>query len=166
VKVSWSKVSGVSGYSVYYKKSTDSKWTYIKRTTLRSLKKSSLSDGAKYYFKVVPYKTISGNRCDSSGKTSSSIYTLKKLTGVKAAKSGTKVKVSWTNISGESGYQISQSTKKSGTKIVSTYKTTTGKSKTIKATKNKTYYYKVRAYKTVSGKKIYGPWSSAVKYKR
>ena len=40
---------------------------------------------------------------------------------------------------------------KSGTSVVVTYKTTSGKSKTISATKGKTYYYKVRAYKVVDG---------------
>ena len=164
VKVSWSKVSGASGYKVYYKKSTSSTWS-SKSTTGTSMKLANLADGVKYDIKVVTYKTVSGNKCYSAGK-STSIYTLKKITGVKVAKSGSKVKVSWTNISGETGYQISKSTKKSGTSIVSTYKTTSGKSKTITATKNKTYYYKVRAYTVVDGKKIYSPWSTAVKYIR
>ena len=119
----------------------------------------------KYNIKVVTYKTKSGYKCYNAGKATS-IYTLKKVTGVTTVKSGTKVKVSWTNISGETGYQISQSTKKSGTNIVATYKTTSGKSKTISATKGKSYYYKVRAYKVVDGKKIYGPWSTAVKFVR
>ena len=76
------------------------------------------------------------------------------------------MKVKWTNISGETGYQISQSTTKSKTKIVATYKTTSGESKKVTATKGKKYYYKVRAYKVVDGKKIYGPWSSVKAYKR
>ena len=165
VKLSWSKVSGVSGYAVYYKKSKDLAWKYIKSTTSRSLKKGNLADGIKYDFKVVPYKTISKNKCYSSGKTSS-VYTLKKISTPTVTKySSGKVRVSWTNIAGESGYQISKSTKKSRTSIASTYKTTSGKSKVIKAKRNKTYYYKVRAYRTVSGKKVYGPWSRVVSYK-
>ena len=125
----------------------------------------NLADGVKYNIKVTAYKTKSGYKCSNAGK-STSIYTLKTVSGVKAAKSGSKVKISWTNISGESGYQISQSTKKSKTNIVSTYKTTSGKSKTISAKSRKTYYYKVRAYKVVDGKKIYGPWSKVIKYVR
>lgn len=164
VKVSWSKVSGATGYVVYYKKSTATSWS-SKSTTGTSVKLADLADGVKYNIKVVTYKTKSGYKCYNAGKATS-IYTLKKVTGVTTVKSGTKVKVSWTNISGETGYQISQSTKKSGTNIVATYKTTSGKSKTISATKGKSYYYKVRAYKVVDGKKIYGPWSTAVKFVR
>ena len=164
VKVTWSKVSGASGYRVYYKKATSSTWS-SKTTTGTSMKLANLADGVKYDIKVVAYKTIVGYKCYNGGK-STSIYTLKKITGVTVKKSGTKVKASWTNISGETGYQISQSTKKSGTKIVVTYKTASGKYKIVSATKGKTYYYKVRAYKVVSGKKIYGPWSTVVKYVR
>lgn len=168
VKITWKKVSGVSGYKVYYKTPT-SGYKLLKTTKSTSYKKKNLSDGVKYTFKVVAYKKAGGYNCENAGKTSS-IYTLKKIAGVKAVKSGSKVKVSWTNISGETGYQISQSTSKSKTKIVSTYKTTSGKSKNISAKKGKTYYYKVRAYKTIKEngktKSVYGPWSYVKAYKR
>ncbi len=164
VKVSWEKVSEATGYIVYYKKSTATSWS-SKSTTGTSVKLANLADGVKYDIKVVTYKTKSGYKCYNDGKTTS-IYTLKKVPEIKVVKSGSEVKVSWTNISGETGYQISKSTKKNGTSIVATYKTTSVKSKTISATKGKTYYYKVRAYKVVDGKKIYSPWSSVVKYKR
>ncbi len=167
VKVSWNSVSGAGGYYVYYKRSTSKSYTYAGKTTSTSYKIYNFTDGAKYTFRVYPcVKDGNGYHKDGSYRTSSEIYMLKKVTSVKAVRSGTKVKVSWSNISGESGYQISRSTKKTGTNIVKTYSTTSGKYYKVSATKGKTYYYKVRAYKTVNGTRIYAPWSTVVKYRR
>ena len=138
----------------------------MKSTTGTSLKKSDLSDGVKYTFKVVPYYKSGSKTYSSTEYITTSVYTLKELSEPTVTKSGTKVKVQWKNISGESGYQISKSTSKTKTDIVSTYKTTTGTSKVLSATKGKTYYYKVRAFKEVDGKTVYGPWSDVTKFKR
>ena len=70
-----------------------------------------------------------------------------------------KVKVSWENINGETGYQISQSAKKGTTQIVVTFKTTSGSEKVLAVPSGNKYYYKVRAYKVVDGAMIYAPWS-------
>jgi len=171
VCLSWSTVKGAEGYKVYYKKSSASKWTtkYVKgKTTFTT---PDLSSGANYKFKVAPYITEGTKKFVSANYDGTSAYTLKKVSTPKVSKSsGSKVKVSWTNISGESGYEISQATSKSKINVVETYKTTKGKSKTIEAKKGKKLYYKVRAFKyvKVNGEtvKVYGPWSTAKYYKR
>lgn len=166
VKLSWSKVSGATAYKVYYKISTSKSYIYKGTIKSTSMKIANLADGKKYTFKVVPCTYVNGSYfVDNSYKTAYA-YTLKKMATPKFTKyNNGKVKVSFTNIAGESGYQISKSTSKTGTSIVSTYATTSGKSKVISATKGKTYYYKIRAYKVVNGKKIYGPWSAVKSYK-
>lgn len=166
VKFTWEKVKDASGYHVYFKKASAKNYTSLGRTTKLSYTKKNLADGVKYIFKVVPYYKKDGVRVYGKYAKTANVYTLKKLNAPTLSKvNSKKVKVRWTNIQGESGYQISRSLKKTQTNIVSTYATTSGKTKTLKAVKNKTYYYKVRAYKTVNGKKIFGPWSNVKAYK-
>lgn len=166
VKFSWAKATGASGYYVYYKKSSAADYTYAGYTTGISYKKANLADGAKYYFKVIPYKTVNGTKYKSLQYKTAYTYTLKKVSTPSVVKySSSKVKVKWSNIQGESGYQISKSTSKTSTNIVSTYSTTAGTYKTISAAKGKTYYYKVRAYKVVNGSRVYAPWSYVKSYR-
>ena len=107
----------------------------------------------------------------AASKTVTLTVTPKKVTSVKV-KAGTKsMKVSWKKDTKATGYQITYAQNKKFTKskknvTVKSYKTT---SKTIKKLKKgKTYYVKVRAYKTVSGKKLYGSYSAvkSVKIKK
>lgn len=79
------------------------------------------------------------------------------------AQNGNKIKGKWDKIDGASGYQIYYSKSKnfknlSAKKIVKGGKTTSYVGKNF--TKGKKYYVKVRAYKNVNGKKVYGKWSN------
>ncbi len=80
-------------------------------------------------------------------------------------KSADSLKISWKKDKKAGGYQILMKTGKKGTyKVVKTIK----KNKTVSFTKKKlkkgkTYYVKVRAYKMIGGKKVYGAYSSTKK---
>ena len=166
VKITWGRAEGADGYYVYYKSSTASDYTYLGSTTNRYYYKKDLFDGKKYYFKIVPYTVVGGYKYKSNSYKTDPVYTLKKITTPYISESSYNyVKVKWTNISGESGYQISRSTSPTGTYIVSTYATTGGNYRTLKTTRFKDYYYKVRAYIYVDGKRIYGPWSEVRYFK-
>ena len=79
----------------------------------------------------------------------------------------TKITVKWKKIAGAAGYRIYRSTKKnSGYKMlknISSGSTVSYNDKDVKF--NKTYYYKVRAYRKEDGKKKYGPYSEVLKQK-
>ena len=159
-------------YSFYSIVNLDRRKSYV--TSLNKVV-NGLSANTKYTFKVTPY--FKNNGTYYYGKSATAYETINITTAKKGtklakvgkpsvAKSGTSVKVSWKNISGETGYQISRATSSTGTSIVKTYKTSTGKSYKVSAAKGKTYYYKVKAYRDVNGKRIYGAWSSVKSFKR
>lgn len=86
--------------------------------------------------------------------------TLSKVRNVKKK----SMKITWKKVSGADGYQVAYGTRKNfkGAKKKVLKKT----SLTVKKLKKKkTYYVRVRAYKTVGGKKNYGAWSASKKVK-
>lgn len=168
VAVRWSGQS-VPNATVKYKVESQkqgSAWTTLADgLTATSYKAANLQAGARYAFRVTPYVTLGGKNYCGLSKTTGYVYTLAKgtITSVKKA-SKTKITLKWKNIQGESGYEIARSTKKGkGYKVIKKAKVNVKKLK-VKATRGKTFYYKVRAYKVVNGKKIYGQWSAAKKY--
>ena len=105
-----------------------------------------------------------GNYKKCSGKATFKIV-LKKST-LSSLKAGKKsATLSWKTITGSTGYQIQYSTNKNFSKSKIIKVTGAGKkSATLKKlTSKKTYYVRVRAYKTVNKKAVYGAWSSSKK---
>lgn len=122
----------------------------------------SYSSGCK---KVGSYKVTVKMKGDYSGTKAITFKINPKGTTVSKLTAGNKkLNVSIKKASGVSGYEVEYSLKsnfKSSKKKATTTPTVTIKS--LKA--KKTYYVRVRTYKTVKGKKYYSSWS-AYKYKK
>lgn len=163
IKLSWSKVSNADGYRIYRSTSKNGTYTKIKDITKNSTlnyTNSNLYSNKKYYYKIKSFKTSKGKKYYSyysdiiKGETKLSTPTVKLSTPKSKS-----IKVSWNKIPGAKGYEVYRATSKSGPYSKRT--TTSNLSYTnTKLTKNKNYYYKVKAYKVVNGKKVYSSYSS------
>ncbi|MCD7843692.1 MAG: fibronectin type III domain-containing protein [Clostridiales bacterium] len=166
VKITWKKISGVSGYIIYRKTGSGS-YERVKKvtseTTLTYKDTGATSNGTKYTYKIIAYKNYNGTTYKSSYSSAKSYYRLTSPTISSLTNSASKkMTVKWDKNSKATGYQIQYSTSSDfssyKTVTISSYKTV---SKTISSlTKGKKYYVRVRAYKTVSGTKYYSAWSS------
>lgn len=110
----------------------------------------------------------SGNSTDKQNQTANTVK-LNKETIKKAVSTKTKTaKITWKKDKNATGYQIAYTYKKGFKKSVKySYVKNNAKTSTTlkKLKKGKTLYVKVRAYKTVNGKKIYGSYSTVKKVK-
>ena len=171
VKLTWKKVEGVSGYRIYRSASLNGTYSLVKTISSDSTvtyTNKSLTCGTRYYYKIRAYRTIEGNNYFSDYTSVVNAKPIPAQASVTLKKTAsTKVKVSWKKVSGASGYRIYRSTSKNGT--YKKVKSITNGSKltwtNTKLKKKKTYYYKVRAYRKVDSKNIYGAYS-AVKYRK
>ena len=112
-------------------------------------------------------KASSTSTTKAASKSKSNKPKKTSISKIKAQKKG--FKVTWKKVSNAKGYQVKYSTSKKFTKKTSktaTVKKATTTSKTVKKLKKKkTYYVKVRSYKTVNAKKVYSDWSKVKKVK-
>lgn len=163
VTLNWNKTSRADGYEVYRYSTSSKKYNLIgevdKDTTTYT--DSGRSSASIYTYKIRAYKLVDGVKHYSNYSDSLKVVT-KPLTPVVTLSStiAGKATVTWSNTSSRNtGYKVYMATSKTGT--YSLIKTTTSKSYTKTGlTKGKTYYFKVRAYRTVDGKNIYSDYSS------
>lgn len=164
VKVSWSNAPRVSGYTVYKYNSKIKKYKAVKNTGKRSYTDKKLKTGSTCAYKVRAYRIIDNKKVygQYSSKTAAKPRPSTPKLKMNAAKG--KAVLKWSNISGATKYELYKTTKKNE-KFYKERITVRTKYTDTSLKKGKNYYYKVRAYRTVSGKKVYSGYSNVVKVK-
>ncbi len=109
IKVSWSKVSGATGYTVYRSQYSGGKWSGWKNMGTAKADKSSWTDksvksGVQYRYTV---RTVSGKSVSSFKATSGLVYL--STPTVKIANASTGVKVTWGKVAGAKNYIVYRS---------------------------------------------------------
>ncbi len=162
---SWQNVPGVNYRLVLYK---GSKAVSTINVTGNAYTYKNLQPATAYTLQVTPYRVVNNKNVYASAADSVRTATSPAKAKLSKAKrsGGSKVKLTWKKVTGASGYEIFMKTGNGKYKKIKTI----GKGKTVsftktKLSKKKSYSFKVRAYVTVDGKKIYGADSNVKKVK-
>ena len=171
LKVSWKVVAAAASYQIYRSTKKDGDYQNIK--TIDSVGTSSWTDssvktGKTYYYKIkVVVKTQNGNQTSGFSNVKSAKAVPAKTTLKAKASNAKNVKLTWSKVKGANGYEIYRSNRKDGkyqkVKTISKGGTTSYKDGKLK--KSTTYYSKIRVYRKVDRKKVYGSYSSVVSVK-
>ena len=167
IVLKWDKVEGATGYRVYKYNPTTKKYAFLKQVAGSdncTYTDTGLTAGTNYRYRVRAYVTIGGIKNYGAYSTKLKTYTKFKkvsLTAKAGNKGSKKAILKWKKISGVTGYRVYM---KKGTGKFTKIKEIKGSTKVsytkTKLSAGKTYYFKVRAFKTVDGKNIYGTYST------
>lgn len=184
IKVSWDKIEGVDGYKVYRSAKKSGKYSLVRTAAdpdTVSYINTGRTCGKTYYYKIRGYKKIGGKTVYtkySDIKSACARPSRVKINQVCLPKDE-QVKVAWNKVSGATGYQVFR--KRTDQSTWKRFKTVSGKAASVidplrqkvyvKGNSGAFYYdyadlkynweYKVRAYRTVNGKKVYGLFSTS-----
>lgn len=126
---------------------------------------TSCDTGTTYYYKVRAAATYQDGFVYSKfSPVVSAKCTLEAPSGLALTVAKGKISASWSKVAGATGYRVFRATSKTGTytRIKSIANASTLSYADTSVTAGKTYYYKVRAYRTVNGKDVLSEFSNIV----
>lgn len=149
--LTWTEVTGATGYDIYRSNEADGIFKLWKTVTDLTATNTSLTVGASYFYKVVPYSMVNGEKQMGKPSAVRGIYMLPtpKITGIESA-SSTSVRVFWSEVEGATGYKLLRDTTEDGA-FSAVKKVTTLDTTSISLTANTRYYFKVVAYAEIDG---------------
>ena len=147
-QLKWSAVTGAEKYWIY--RSTDGvNFKYYDSTTGTSYTNCIAASGTEYYYKVKAAAVVNGKNVASDFSNTKSLFTTPAAPSVSITTSKGKPKLTWKAVKGADNYYIYRSTDGKNFKY---YNETDEAGYTNYSTNiGTTYYYKVRAVKTIDG---------------
>ena len=147
-QLKWSAVTGAEKYWIY--RSTDGvNFKYYDSTTGTSYTNCIAASGTEYYYKVKAAAVVNGKDVASDFSNTKSLFTTPAAPSVSITTSKGKPKLTWKVVTGADKYWIYRSTDGKNFKY---YNETDEAGYTNYSTNiGTTYYYKVRAVKTIDG---------------
>ena len=147
-QLKWSAVTGAAKYWIY--RSTDGvNFKYYDSTTGTSYTNCIAASGTEYYYKVKAAAVVNGKNVASDFSNTKSLFTTPAAPSVSITTSKGKPKLTWKAVKGADKYWIYRSTDGKNFKY---YNETDEAGYTNYSTNiGTTYYYKVRAVKTIDG---------------
>lgn len=165
IKLTWNKaVNGANGYAVYRSTSKDGKYTLRKTITSKNtieFTDTGLDTNTTYYYKIRAYRMIADKKKYGSYSEIVCAKPVLSKTTITVSSTSKKATIKWNKVLGASGYKVYSATSSNGTyslkKTITSINTLSYTNTNLVS--GKTYYYKVRAYRNVNGKVVYGPYS-------
>ncbi|MGN0295387.1 MAG: fibronectin type III domain-containing protein [Lachnospiraceae bacterium] len=165
--ISWTKVNGCEGYVIY--RSTSENGTYSVMKTVTQATATSytnmVTSSEDYYYKIRAYVLVDEKKVygEYSNISMGNVITGPPAEFDGTVVSATKLKFTWSKVEDADGYVIYMSSSEdAGYKAVKniTSKDTLTYSKTLSSTAP--YYYKMRAYRLIDGKKVYSDYTETI----
>ncbi|MFQ9715818.1 MAG: Ig-like domain-containing protein [Blautia sp.] len=170
LRLTWDKVDGASGYRIYGVNLKTGKYQYLAQVIsgdTTTYVDGELTCGQTYTYKVRAFRNVQGEKvfgAYSSAMKGKPVPRQATISSVKKA-SSTSLEICWKKVNGASGYRIYRIDTKTGkyqyVTQVSRGSLTAYTEKGLR--RNTSYQYRIRAYRTVNGEKIFGAYSSVVK---
>lgn len=167
VKLSWKPVKDAAGYRILTADRRDGTYRRVTAQKSTAYTHKNLQTGKAYYYKIQAYEKAEGRNYYSKLSEAVKAVPLPEAPKLSLTAGGGQITIKWAKISGVSGYAIYRATSAKGSfkRIAQVKAAKKPQYVNKKLGESKTYYFKARAYKTVDGKKVYGPFSAVKKKK-
>jgi len=144
IVISWTAVTNATGYRIYRDTSSTGTFAEVGTTATTSYTNTGLSAGTTYYYKVAAYNSVKTGTQSSYYSATIAPSTPANLS-VAMGSAQTSIVISWSSVTGATGYRVYRNTSSTGT-FTQVGTSTTNSYTNTGVTATTTYYYKVAAY--------------------